>query len=232
MYLNLICGDLRDVSRELACELKLRYHAFNGGYCLTTYWHILSKSRWEEKQQHAALNGGEFLFCQPELSKDISNGKIGSFIYLLPRLGGACLFTEPHEEIVALEIHIHLHAKILNFRGNPDEIQWESIRSQYDGVDMTVDTTNPGWPVKFRQIVLWNPRVIRHFSPENAIPAMYEDMKAIERGDLRNNDFFLIDRSPKEQLAEVRLLIAKMLETKQKDHDFTNGRPDSSNTQS
>lgn len=172
------------------------------------FWHILSRERLEQKRRFAETSGGQLLLTSPAPEKDISNGLLGPFIYLVPTLVGGAVFSDA-PELSAICVELKSSAKISKFHGNPDEIPFSSIRETHDGIDMTVDAL-PAWPVRFRQILLWNPAAVKTWTTDATTETFFSEYQKLISGEMTTQDFFMLGHSREEQAA-LALSLAKRL---------------------
>ena len=167
-------------------------------------WHILTEKRFAEKAKFAQLNQGNLLFTQPRLDQDISNGKLGEFLYCLPRIGGGAAFVS-HEPLRAIRIELTDNAKVVRFSGNPDEIDYLRLKQNADALDMQI-WAPPHWSIRFRQILIWNPASVKSWSTDQTDVWFQEEFNALLQREVSRDDFFMNDFSFEEQIAQAELL--------------------------
>lgn len=169
-------------------------------------WHYLSKSRLDQKIEFSRLNNGQLLFEAPVIEKDISNQVLGKYLYCLPNLVGGAIFCA-ESEMRAIRIDLKSNCKIKKFAGNPDELDFRELKLQADGLDIFIDAA-PIWPIRFRQILIWNPDVILCWKHDKKIieQDFVLEFNSLVAGDLTSHDFFLKDFTQQEQVAQAVVL--------------------------
>jgi hypothetical protein len=176
-------------------------------------WHVLSQERLDQKLAHANGGAGELLLTAPAADKDVSSGRLGCpFIYCLPNIVGSEDFAEPGEGgLRAIRIELDPSAKIAVFHGNPDDIPFETLKEDFDGIDMQVDAM-PEWPVRFRQILLWNPKAVKSWTcDEKDIAADFRTQyRELAAGRMPAADFFLTDLTPEEHQTRAEALASRL----------------------
>jgi hypothetical protein len=179
---------------------------FNERHFQMILWHFLTKDRLLQKLEYASVNMGELLLHSPELAKDISKGRLSSYIYCLSSILSGMNFGDD-SELHLLRIEIKNSARVYKFTGNPNLLDYESISRDYDLIDMTVDSTDFS-NIRFRQILLLNNSVIEDWQ-ESLSESFKEDFKSelgkIKLSSFSAQDFFMIDFEQEEIEAAINL---------------------------
>jgi len=113
-------------------------------------WHLLSRSRLDQKINYSKINDGKLMLSKPIANKDISSGELGEFIYCLPTLVGGASFAD-ESQLQALRIDLKEDARLSKFTGCPDDLNFGELLNNFDGLDMRVEASDT-WPVTSHQL--------------------------------------------------------------------------------
>jgi hypothetical protein len=173
------------------------------------FWHFLSKLHLGKKIEYAKLNNGKLLLTKPEISKDVSSGRLPPYLYCLSNIVGGSLFTE--DELQVLKIQLTCRARIFKFNGNPDHIEYEYLSRDFDLIDMKVEKSGD-WPVAFRQYLLLNSDAVESWSYDRkSLEVEFrQQFRALVEGRLKSEDFFMTDVLIDDQIVMASLIAQKL----------------------
>lgn len=157
-------------------------------------WHFLTRSRLTEKLEYARSNNGNLLLYPPELSKDITKGKLTQYIYCLPSILSGMNFGDD-AGLCLLQIRLKESARGYKFRGDPRHLDYIDLAREFDFIDMVVDASAFS-NIRFRQVLLLNSSAVKswHHSLQTDFKGDFEAEygKIISRH-FQRDDFFMID---------------------------------------
>jgi hypothetical protein len=160
-------------------------------------WHFLSAERLRQKASFAHRNSGRLLLETPELSKDISEGALGRYLYCLKSPLGGMVFSED-QTLRLIRIEVQNSARSLSFCGDPTALNFSEIKSQYDLVDLTVSARSAS-AIRFRQILHLNEQIVSGWTEDAT--AFLDQWPDLVTKRISREDFFMQDFTYEEQTA-------------------------------
>jgi hypothetical protein len=170
-------------------------------------WHFLTRSRLTEKLEYAQSNNGELLLHPPELSKDLTKGKLTRYIYCLPSICSGMNFGGDDAGLCLLQIRLKESAKGYKFRGDPRHLDYQDLTGGFDFIDMVVDASEFS-NIRFRQLLLLNSSAVKswHHSLQIDFRTDFEvEHEKIKSRQFQRDNFFMIDFTLEEIQAAVDL---------------------------